>query len=169
MFCHKRSLCQTFHSHLKAKQYFSREVTGKQPSPLMQKNTNIIPRLNCLQGDPQMKESSQSIWVFSLPFCGNIFYMGSTGEKKKEKKKKKKKKQRKIKPALNEKFQSCLCQNPPSSNQLPLPLDPGLCVSLQRGEKAVEKHSPAVWRLTSDRAPWCPNLGEFKWQASLYK
>lgn len=33
--------------------------------------------------------------------------------------------------------------------------------------EGVEKHCPAVLRMTSDRAPWCPNLGEFKWQAWL--
>lgn len=61
IFCHGWLLCQTFHSYLKAKQYLSREVTGKQPSPLMQKNTTITPRLKCLQGDPGTKESLQAI------------------------------------------------------------------------------------------------------------
>lgn len=90
IFCHGCFLRQTFHSHLKAKQYFSREVTGKQPSPLMQKKTNITPGLNCLQGDPGMKEPLQSIWLFSppLPFCGSIFYTGLKGKIRRKSKEK---------------------------------------------------------------------------------
>ena len=82
IFCHGCFLRQTFHSHLKAKQYFSREVTGKQPSPLMQKKTNITPGLNCLQGDPAMKESLQSIWYFfpHSPFVEVSFTQGLKGK-----------------------------------------------------------------------------------------
>lgn len=91
-------------------------MTGKQPSPGTQKNTNITPGLNCLQGDPRLKESLQSIWFFfPTPFCGSIFYTRLKGKNKK-------KKQRRRKLALNEKFQSCLCQNPPSPSQCPSPL-----------------------------------------------
>lgn len=84
-----------------------------------------------------MKESLQSGWFFvvffffPLAFWGNIFYTGLKGERGEGNKKEKS--QRKRKPALSEKFQSCLCQNPPSPSQLPLPLYPGLCVSRQRG------------------------------------
>lgn len=88
--------------------------------------------LNASKETPQMKESLQPIWFFfHSPFVEISFTQGL--KEKKEKKNKKKKKQRKRKPALNEKFQSCLCKNPPSPGQLPLPLYPGLRISRQRG------------------------------------
>ena len=70
----------------------------------------------------------QSDFFFYSPFVEISFTQGL-----KKKGKNKKKQQRKRKPALNEKFQSCLCKNPPSPSQRPLPLYPGLCVSRQRG------------------------------------
>lgn len=54
-------------------------------------------------------------------------------------------------------------KNPSSPVNCPSPL---IQASVFPG-KGVEKHCPAVLRKTSDRAPWCPNLGEFKWQAWL--
>lgn len=70
----------------------------------------------------------QSDFFFHSPFVEISFTQGL-----KKKGKNKKKQQRKRKPALNEKFQSCLCKNPPSPSQRPLPLYPGLSVSRQRG------------------------------------
>lgn len=69
----------------------------------------------------------------------------------------------KRKPAWNENFQSCLCKNPASPVSCPSPL---IQASVFPGE-GVEKHCPAALRTTSDRARWCPNVGEFKWQAWL--
>lgn len=79
-----------------------------------------------------MKESLQPIWVFFF-FPRSSFVEISFTQGLKKKGKNKKKKQRKRKPALNEKFQSCLCKNPPSPSQLPLPLYPGLYVSPAKG------------------------------------
>lgn len=50
----------------------------------------------------------------------------------------------------------------------PPPWSRPLCFPPKRLEKCWKTFS-AVLRLTSDRAPWCPNLGGFKWQAWLSK
>lgn len=126
MFCHGRFLCQTFHSHLKAKQYFSREVTGKQPSPLMQKIPASLPGLAAFKETLEWRSLYNLIFFFTSLLWKYLWHR-LKGKKEKNNNNKRKKKQRKRKPALNEKFQSCFCRNPPSTSPLPLPLYPGLC------------------------------------------
>lgn len=130
----------------------------------MQKNT-ITPAFTCLPEDPQMRRPWQANLnlFFSLPFCANIFYRRLKGKKEEIIRRKRKENLPEMKncnPAFVEILQAQSAAPPPWSRPLCFPA---------KGLESCWKTFSAVLRLTSDRAPWCPNLGEFKWQAWLYK
>lgn len=93
-----------------------------------------LPGFNAFKETLEWRSLYNQSDFFHSPFVEISFTQGL-----KKKGKNKKQQQRKRKPALNEKFQSCLCKNPPSPSQLPLPLYPGLCVSLAKGLESCWK------------------------------